>query len=309
MKYIILSFLALLASMYVNAQNNTNPDPDKNKTDTVKYWNFDGLSNINFSQIGLSNWAGGGQESISFTGLQKLTLTYDNKENQKWLTQLELNYGLIKQGSQNEFRKSDDQILFSSKYDRKLKQDLNISALLDFRTQFDKGFNYVTASNPAEDSAVLISQFMAPAYLVASVGFEYNPTDNVYFMLAPVSGKSTFVLDDSLSQQGAYGVTAGKKVRQEFGVNFSNSVKWPIMENVNFESNLNMFANYKTLFEIDVNWDGGLFLKINEFLSASITSRIIYDEDVLVKAEGEEGPGSPKVQFKEVVALGFNYTY
>ena len=58
---------------------------------------------------------------------------------------------------------------------------------------------------------------MAPGYLVTSIGWEYNKGKNFYVHLSPLAGKATFVLNDSLSKVGSYGVDPGEKVLFQLG--------------------------------------------------------------------------------------------
>mgnify|MGYP007103361275 CR=1 FL=1 len=47
---------------------------------------------------------------------------------------------------------------------------------------------------------------MAPGYGLAAIGFDYKPNDKFSAFIAPVTGKFTFVNDDSLAKFGAFGV-------------------------------------------------------------------------------------------------------
>ena len=54
-------------------------------------------------------------------------------------------------------------------------------------------------------------------------------------------------------------------------------------------------------------------MKINDFLSASITTNLIYDDDVKVELDRNDddvvdGKG-PRTQFKEVFSLGIQYQF
>ena len=69
---------------------------------------------------------------------------------------------------------------------------------------------------------------------------------------------------------------------------------------VDFKTVLELFSDYlKDPQNIDVYWDVFLNFTINEFLSANISTSLIYDHDVVI--EGESGP---RTQFKEVFGIG-----
>ena len=274
--------------------------------DTTRYWRYRGKIQLNFSQVGLRNWAGGGQSSISGTGLGNLVVTHQ-KGRHTWQNVLDVGYGTIKQGKGNaEFRKTDDRLIFSSKYSRnKILGPLDLTGLLDFRTQFTAGYRYDKDSITEQEIPVKISEFMSPGYLTAALGVEYKPSDNFFVMVSPVTGKFTFVMDDSLSAAGAYGVPKGEHMRTEFGAYLNSMYLAKLMENVTFQTRLNLFSSYKKPTAIDVNWDNLLNMQVNKYISASLSVQLIYDEDVDVQREN--GTTGPAVQLKHVIAIGVGY--
>lgn len=51
------------------------------ETDSVKLWNYEGSTALNFSQVSFTHWAAGGQSSISATVLVKFTFSYKDSSN------------------------------------------------------------------------------------------------------------------------------------------------------------------------------------------------------------------------------------
>jgi len=81
-----------------------------------------------------------------------------------------------------------------------------------------------------------------------------------------------------------------------------------IMENVSFNTKLELFSNYLEETEnIDVNWETKIEMKINKFLSASIVTNLIYDHDIIIA--DKDGHIGPRTQFKEVLGIGFSYKF
>src|SRR6056297_870343 len=271
------------------------------EADTIKYWKFNGVSAINFSQVSLTNWAAGGDNSYAFNGLINLSLEY-SKDNNDWSNTLDIGYGIQKQGEQ-EIRKTDDNIDFTSKYGRKVSESFFISALLNIKTQMDDGKKYET------DTSYVISRFFAPAYLQGALGMEYKPSEVFYFVLSPVAGKLTMVLDDTLSARGSFGVDAGEKTRLELGGSVTMGVKKEIMKNVTLKSTLGLFTNYlENPQNVDVDWKMSINMKINDYLSANLNTHLIYDDDI--KTTDDEGnEQGAKVQFKEVFGVGLTYKF
>lgn len=284
------SLLVLLTTMSFMAFAQVTP------SDT-SYWKKGGSFNVNFTRSTISeNWAAGGQNAISLSSMLKL---FANKEKDKvsWSNSLDMAYGLAKIGDVG-VRKSDDQILFLSKYGYRFKKNWNFTALADFRTQFTTGYTYTDdLVNPGEQIETSISGFMAPAYLLKSIGVEYKK-DDFFALISPLTGKSTFVLDQDFADAGAYGVDPGSNYRFEFGALVKAGYKVVIMDNVEYSTNLNLFSAYETFGHIDVNWENVIIFKVNDYLSTTFTTMLIYDDDI----DGE-------VQYKDVLNIGLLYKF
>ena len=298
MKKTIIFLLLMILIINTYAQDETVAE-----NDTTQGWKIKGTVGLGLSQVALSNWAAGGENSFSGSAFFRMSAEL-RQGNNDWGNFLTTVYGLQKQGDNNS-RKNEDNIEFISKYGRQVSEKWFYSVNMNFRTQFSKGY----AS--AEDS-IKISDFFAPAYLNLATGMDFKPNDNFSFLIAPVSTKFTFVADDYLSSIGAFGVTAGKKARAEFGATVQMIyVKENILKNVNLTTNFDLFSNYADHPErIDINWQLFVDFKVNDFLSASLGTYLIYDWDIKF-AEVENGQEvlKDKVQFKEAFTFGLAYSF
>jgi len=273
--------------------------------DTIQVWKRGFNMNVNVSQVGLSNWAGGGEDALSAVVLSTMFANYQ-KDKLSWGNQLDLGFGLFKQGADPDFYKSDDKIIFGSKLSRAFKEHWFTTFLVDFRTQFAPGHTYEKDAN-GEKTGTLISNFMAPGYLIVSPGLEYRYKDNFYAILSPITGKFTFVLDDKLSALGAFGVPIGSKFRDEYGAYFTAGVKKDIRANINLGSKLSLFTDYATFGNIDVNWEATLMMKVTKHITTSISTQLLYDDDIDIKRSN--GTLGPATQFKEVINVGLLYQF
>lgn len=272
------------------------------EADTTKNWEAGAVTNLTFSQTSLTNWAAGGENSYSLTALADAFLTYKT-EQQSWENTFTIGYGFQKTGERNS-RKTDDKLVLNSKYGYQAINQWFYSGMLEFKTQMDQGYEY----DDDAGTQTFISDAMAPAYLQASLGMEYKPDEHFALLISPLTGKTTFVMDDTLAARGAFGVDEGENIRHEFGGFVKIAYKNEIFTNVVFSSQLGLFSNYMEQAEnIDVNWETLIALKVNEFLSANISTHLIYDDDVHVTdADGNTGP---RIQFKEVFGLGISYNF
>jgi hypothetical protein len=57
-----------------------------------------------------------------------------------------------------------------------------------------------------------------------------------------------------------------------------------------------------------VNWENTLFLKVNKYLSTTIGTMLIYDDNISATDNNGQSIG-PRVQFKEVLSVGFAYKF
>ncbi|MFN6036899.1 MAG: DUF3078 domain-containing protein, partial [Bacteroidota bacterium] len=282
-----------------------------------KPWEIGAKFTSTITQVTLNNWVGGGQNSVSLIGTSEINADY-KKNNLTWENDISLHYGIIRQGENRNWWKNDDQQQFNSKFDKKAFKSWNYSMLFEIRTQFSPGYNY-------PDDSTLISDIMAPGYLILASGLDYKPKKiKLTVLVAPVTAKVTIVNNTTLANQGAFGVDPavyddsgnlimpGKRSRKEIGGFLKLKFKKQIFKNVNIENNLELFSNYVDRPEnIDVNWGTVTSIKILKYFSATLTTNLIYDNDVEVPVDRDgdgikEGYG-PRVQFEQLFGFGFTY--
>jgi hypothetical protein len=299
MKRTLLSLVFLFFSSIVFSQNQ-----DSIAADTIKYWKAGGQIGLAFSQVSLTHWASGGQNSFSGNGILRLTATY-TKNKSSWDSYILTGYGIMQQGD-GKWIKNDDKLELFSKYGYKAGKSWYYSGMLNFRSQFTPGYN-----NPQE-ATEKNSDFFSPAYLMSSIGMDFKPNDQFALLLSPITSKLTIVLDDSLSQIGAYGVPKGEKLRSEFG-GFIKMIykKDNLIKNVNLATTLDLFSNYLEHPErVDVNWEVFIAMKVTKLLTVTLNTQLIYDYDIkFIEIENTLPVEKTEVQFKEVLGLGLSYNF
>ncbi|MEN9919052.1 MAG: hypothetical protein RL662_1488 [Bacteroidota bacterium] len=294
MKRIIIFALSFIAIIQVEAQTVTD-------LATEKKWKLKGTGGIDLSQTSLSNWSSGGDNA--FTGRAYLNGSLDyKKEHWLWQNTMALEYGVTSTKSDG-VRKSVDRIDLGTQIGYTTNNVWYYSAMADFKSQFYKGYNYPNTEHH-------ISKFMAPAYSNISIGIEYKPADKFYSAyFSPVAGKLTFVQDDSLSAEGAFGVDPGDRFRAEIGAYLKVKAQKDIMQNVKLITDANFFTAYDKHFgNVDIEWNMLISMQINKYLKANINTTLKYDDDVkhIDKNDNKRGP---RVQFKEVIGIGIGYNF
>jgi hypothetical protein len=273
-------------------------------------WERGGQSALTFSQISMSNWTAGGQPSVSFSSYFNVFARYKSPSgNITWENTLDLGYGLINQDNKRTV-KNDDKIDFSSKFGRKASEEWFYSSLINFRTQWAPGYK-----SPGD--TLLISNFMAPAYLNISIGMDHKFDQYLTFYLSPLAGRVVFLLDTLLSNRpgGSFGVPEGENHRYEFGGFIRAQFRAVLMENITINSRLELFSNYLDKPKnFNVNSDTRINMQINRFIAANLQIQMMYDENARISVD-TTGDGiadhtlGARLQMKQIFGLGFSYRF
>ncbi len=316
MKKTTILFCALFFfAQIVSAQNNVTCDT---------CWKRSLFAALNFNQASFTNWSAGGDNSMGLLAVSNAFYNYKAKDaHQIWENSLDLAYGLIRNGS-DPIRKNEDRIELLSKYGHKAFYKVYYSGLINFRSQFAPGYNY-------PNDSVVVSRFMAPAWLIASIGLDWKPNDFFSVYVSPATGRFTFVHDQKLADQGAYGVDAaiyedvkdsagnivgtvkvksGKTFRPEFGAMMSIKFQKDVIKNINLKTRLDLFNNYtdknvSNRKNIDVNWETAITMKVNKYISSTLFTTVLYDNDIpYIDRNGNKF--GPRIQFKQLFGVGFS---
>lgn len=297
---------------------------NESKKDT-SYWHKNGFFGLNLAQTSMNNWQGGGQDNIAFSGLLNAELQY-KKGKSEWVNRFDGQYGIIKLGNNKLWQKNVDQLFAMSKYSLyAFKKYWFYTLMADFRSQFADGYKYF-----GDTLQVAVSRFAAPAYIQLALGLDFKPADYFVATISPIAGKVTMVSDQNFANAGDYGVdkavydttgkiiTPGKKMRYEFGGRFTIKFKKDITKMFSVDTYADFFSNYmKEPGNIDVVWNTLLTLKINKFFSATLSTKFLYDHDVLIKYDwNQDGKYDnkndiygPRAQVLSVYGIGFGYKF
>jgi hypothetical protein len=280
--------------------------------DTI-LWSSSGLINIYFSQVQLNNWAAGGQSNLSL--LTKFDQNWNlDRERFGWDSELHLAFGLLHRPEDRVFLKTDDRVEWSTKFGYRTTTSGFMTIMAHFRSQLAPGY---IIENGAPNRDLLNSNWLAPGYGVVAAGMDYkhesDSASTVNVFLAPITFKSTWVLDDLLSQAGAFGVMPGEKSRYEIGGYLKLNANWKISNQINYGVRLDFFSNFiNNPQNIDIYSDHVIALKANSWLTTTISATFIYDDDITLTKNPEEVDGAlvpqlgPGLQFKQVLSVGLS---
>lgn len=313
--FLAITLIATIGNLTAQTTDAENTLKTQSK-DTLDGWKTGGIISLNLTQVSLTNWTAGGENSLSVNGILSLFANL-KKGNSTWDNSLDLSYGLLQQGNAD-FRKTDDKIDFTSKYGQKAFKNWYYAALVNFKTQMTAGYNYPNDSTE-------ISNFLAPGYALGAIGMDYKPSEVFSLFISPITMKMTIVNDQNLADAGAYGVEAaeyndlgvltknGLTTRSEYGGYLRALLKKDIMKNINLQSKLELFSNYEDASYIDVNWEVLISMKVNKFISATLSTQLLYDHDIDIAIDnnndGVFDAVGPRTQFKEVLGVGVSYKF
>lgn len=155
---------------------------------------------LSLNQTGFDNWAPGGNNTFDATASLLYTHVYTRDK-------LNMTYSFDSKYGMNVISgttfKNLDYFIFNLNTGWAISKNWSYSASANLRSQWSKGYKSVTEK-------ILVSNFMSPGTLTLGVGFTYRALKKVPLIVTvnPLSGNMQFVLDDSLSRQGAHGVPA-----------------------------------------------------------------------------------------------------
>jgi len=271
--------------------------------DSLIFWKQGGTFNVNLQQVGLTNWAAGGESSFAVGAIIEAHANYE-KDEVVWENKADIRYGVIRNGGGgNRFEKTDDILILNSKLSSKFNENILMTGSVNFRTQMDEGVRFENVANSDERRRVIISDFMSPGYLQTSVGITYRKGKVFNTTVAPFTGRFTFVLNDSLSRAGSFGVDPNEKIRSEAGISWKGTYQKDVVKNVKLLTNFNFFSNYEKFPNTVVNLEAAINMKVNNFISSNISSQLIYDDDV--KVTRSDGTLGRDIQLKNVINVGF----
>ncbi|MDE6630471.1 MAG: DUF3078 domain-containing protein [Bacteroidales bacterium] len=268
-------------------------------------WLIDFSGGINAAQAAMINWAAGGENSVAGNAYINFNSVYINGGH-KWEAKLNTQYGLTWDPT-NLLNKTVDNLYAATKYGYAIPGDhFYYTALVEFQTQYDRGYEKI--DDRKKDRNNYISTIMAPGYLNVSAGMEYRLRDLLSVYFSPINCRTTFVLDDSLSAEGKFGVEKGKHYLFQPGMSLAGALSWTFYKNMTLKTDITLFTPYdKDFGNIVVDWNVRLEMAINEYFSAVIGTSLKYDDKVHVMKNGVDV--GPKVQFREIVNIGIGYTF
>ncbi len=304
---------------------------DKKKLlDTLEGWKFGGGVMATLSQAAFVNWAPGGTNSIALLFRSNFYADY-KKDKHLVTTRLNAEYGIQflrdKYPTSKKYSpsKNADSWEMFAKYGYKVYKPLYIAAYGDLRSQFSKTY----ALNSLGNRDSIISKGGSPLVFEGAIGLDYVPNNKFSLFVSPLAAKVTFVGDITLASLNAYGV-GPNQTKSEFGAVLIATYKQSFWKDkVTISSIFRAYKNYLTgqvdpnlgaAFKetkanyrknIDIDWQTTIGFNVNKYLTASIFTHLVWDNDVLTGVKGDVLNKKQQVQFRDIIGInvGYNVNY
>lgn len=252
-----------------------------------------------------SNWYKGGESNMAATFYAMGYFNYDNRKGLQWDNKAEWKLGLYGMASDSLrwLRVNEDLVRLNSKLGYKAFKNFFYTAEWDFQTSLFntyKSNTYIRTSGP-----------FSPVRMSLSAGMDFKYKNKVSVFLSPLSYKLIYVADMSVregvleSENIAYqvGITDGTRSSNQLGALIRTDFDHDFNESVGMEIHFSFFGSYVGKVKgVEVGCEVIGNFKINRFLSAKVSLYPRYDSTT-IPADG----GKPKMQFYELISLGFNY--
>jgi hypothetical protein len=278
-KLIFISFVFFTSAIFAQGTQ-------EGEYDTL--WTPKGTVGVNLSQVSFTNWAQGGENSLTFVLFSNFGIHYLGYPI-KWKNTLKTTYGKTKIGG-GEFRTNDNEIFFESTFIYQLGWSVSPYFGVTARSAITDGYNY------NEEPPVQIVEAFDPFFLSEAVGFTYDEITGFNTRLG-IGFKQTFARKfDSLYTDNPETAFL-EDFKNESGIESVTELTYEFLTNVTYYSYLRLFGTFEDLNIWDVRWDNIITGKVNNYINVKINVLLLYDVDE-----------TAKTQLKEALQLGLQYT-
>ncbi len=281
-------FVTIISIIFISTNLFPKNNP-KEKEDSllINLWVPTAAAGANVSQLSLTNWSQGGDNSITWTLIGNLGLKYLT-DNWHFRNHLKAAYGRTKIGGEN-FRTNENELYFESVLSRKVGWAVDPFLSNTVRTSITKGFNY--KKKPPVETV----DFFDPGYISQSIGFTYDKLIGFKTRLG-FAVQETFT-NEHREYTDDTSTTYMDAFKFETGLESVSNAELKIDDNILLKSNLRLFTRYESLDVWDVRWDNALIAKVSDYINVNLSVLMIYEKKQ-----------SLKTQLKQALQLGLTYT-
>ena len=269
--------IALIASQLLIAQNDSIAPSDEG-------WKRGGNATFLFNQSAFSEWASGGQNSISLSFHTDYDISF-KKNGWNWDTKFLGDFGLTKISGAKFLRKTNDRIDLQSLLGKSFSKEWSYSTVFGVKTQFARGYTFGKNSE-GEETRSLRTQFFSPVYIQLGIGLYWKKSKNLWVNMAPFTHRITLVsrkfTADLQEGQEYFGVRKGDNHRFELGASVNAFYEFSPLENITLEQRLGLYSDYLDKAEnVDLDYQLSVEMRVNERISTNLIIQLVYDDNAV----------------------------
>lgn len=274
---------ALICSQLLLAQD---PTPEQNEE-----WKKGGKATLLFNQSAFSEWASGGQNSVSLSFHTDYDLSY-KKNGWNWDTKFLGDFGLTKLSGTKFLRKTNDRFDLQSFLGKKFSKEWSYSTVFAVKTQFARGYTF-GKDDEGNETRNLRTHFFSPVYVQLGVGLYWKKSKNLWVNVAPFTQRLTLVSRkftmDLAEGKEYFGVRKGDNHRFELGASVNAFYKFSPLENITLEQRLGLYSDYLDKAKnMDLDYQVSAEMRVNEYITTNLIMQFVYDDNAVQRLQVRE---------------------
>ncbi|MBO4666074.1 MAG: DUF3078 domain-containing protein [Paludibacteraceae bacterium] len=268
--------------------------------DKYSHWYKEANLMVQFTQNYISpNWYKGGNSQFAVLNIAKGQIGY-RRDRITWENTGEWRVGVTTTPGDTlrKYNVTDDMFRLYSKFGYQIVPKLYAVASVEFNTTLWNVWN--------ENQSTVKTAFMTPLKFYIYGGLDYRPIKDLSILVAPVTYKLVYAYfgdGDSIHNVNVtnYGIEAGKQLRSDFGSTIRVQWQWRPVREFGLDTEFYFFTNYR---DVEIDWEINGEFYINRFLSIRLMLHPRFDSAYIA-----EGDTKPKMQFKELLSVGFSHKF
>ena len=276
--------------------------------DRHSFWRKEANVALHFTQNYISpNWYKGGNSEFAVLAFAKGFINY-NKDRISWENTGEWRTGVTTTPGDTlrKYNVTDDLFRLYSKFGYRItnhqtpdaKHQLYASGSVELNTTLWNVWN--------ENKTTVKTAFMTPLKFFITAGLDYKPIPELSIFFAPATYKLVYAYfgdGDSIHNVDVtnYGITAGENLLSEFGSTLRVQWRWRPVREFTLDTEFYFYTNYKS---VELDWEITGDFHITRFLSVRLMLHPRFDSAYIA-----EGDTKPKLQFKELLSVGFAHKF
>lgn len=267
------------------------------------FWTIKGNASLQFTQSYFSdNWFQGGNKNYAAISMLTLEANFDNKQKLQWENKLEAQLGFqtTTGDTLHSMKVTSNLLRYTTKVGYKAFKNWYYTTRFQANTQIYP--NYKTNSDS------YTARFASPLYLSLSFGMDFKWNLKRFsgsLYMAPVEVNARYVADEEL--RANFNDGPEQVTKWTWGPNVVVNYKWKMWDNVEWQSRMYWFSNFKYT---NIEFENTFTFNVNKYLNCKL---FVYPKFIDDKRYGsnevKDDPDYSYWMLKEYLMLGLSYSW